>query len=531
MKKIVPVCLLCLWYLSSSAQSNPSIDVQHYIYDVILSDQSDTVKGKATIDLLFAADASQVSIDLANIKSGKGMQVSSVTAEGQAINYKHAGDKILMELAGKKGDRKAITISYAGIPADGLIISKNKYGKRTFFSDNWPNRAHNWMPCVDDPADKATVEFIVTAPSHYRVVSNGLLKDTAILAGNMTKTHWKETAPLPTKIMVIGVAEFAVKELGLVGTVPVSAWVFAENAESGFSNYAPAVTLLPFYENYIAPYPYKKLANVQSKTIFGGMENANTIFYYEGSAVTKHNEESLVAHEIVHQWFGNTATEKHFAHLWLSEGFATYLTHIFIESKYGKDSLQLEMQKDRKAVIEFVKESDRPVVDSVSPLMALLNANSYQKGGWVLHMLRHKLGDTVFHQVIRTYYNRFKEKNAITDDFKKVAEEISGKNLDQFFTQWLYTGGIPKLDIRWSYLEKEKKISVTVSQLQAAGPFQFPLDIRVGEPGKKFQTMTLSITRSTETFTLPVKVGSPSMQLQADPLTNLLFEGVVSKGK
>jgi aminopeptidase N len=134
--------------------------------------------------------------------------------------------------------------------------------------------------------------------------------------------------------------------------------------------------------DYIGPYPYEKLANVQSKTIFGGMENASAIFYEETSAALYQNVESLLAHEIVHQWFGDMASEKSFPHLWLSEGFATYLTHIYIESKYGTDSLNNEMKNDRDAIIGFVKESSKPVVDSISPLMDLLNANSYQKGGW-----------------------------------------------------------------------------------------------------------------------------------------------------
>ncbi|MEI9911166.1 MAG: hypothetical protein WDO71_16745 [Bacteroidota bacterium] len=96
--------------------------------------------------------------------------------------------------------------------------------KELFFSDNWPNRAHNWIPCVDDPADKASVEFIVTAPDHYKVVSNGVLKEEKELPGNRKLTHWKEGIPLPTKIMVIGVAEFAVDTAGVVNGIPVTSW-------------------------------------------------------------------------------------------------------------------------------------------------------------------------------------------------------------------------------------------------------------------------------------------------------------------
>ncbi|MBK8142123.1 MAG: hypothetical protein IPK57_14870 [Chitinophagaceae bacterium] len=147
--------------------------------------------------------------------------------------------------------------SYKGYPADGLIISKNQFGNRTFFADNWPNRAHNWFPCVDDPADKASVEFAITAPEKYKVVANGLLIQETPLKNKKKLTQWKETVPLPTKVMVIGVADFAVHLSGMVNNcIPVTSWVFPENIE-GFMDYALAKDILTFYTNYIGPYAYQ----------------------------------------------------------------------------------------------------------------------------------------------------------------------------------------------------------------------------------------------------------------------------------
>ncbi|HKB43163.1 MAG TPA: M1 family aminopeptidase, partial [Chitinophagaceae bacterium] len=260
--------------------------------------------------------------------------------------------------------------------------------------------------------------------------------------------------------------------------------------------------------------------NVESKTIFGGMENASAIFYSEGTVTGKSENESLMAHEITHQWFGDMVTEKSFAHLWLSEGFATYFAHIYIESKYGTDSLNKEMQKDRNEVIEFAKAWDKPIVDSVSPYMQLLNVNSYQKGSWILHMLRRQLGDSVFHQIIRSYYNTYKGKNADTKDFEKIAEKISGKNLDVFFREWLYTPGLPHLKISWKYLPKEKKISIKVDQLQTE-LFQFPLDIAITNTKSKIEKLVIS--KRSETFIFPVK--DKPLKLLADPFTSLLFDG------
>lgn len=514
--------------LKSIAQRN--VDVLHYKHQIGLSDKSDTIEGASTITFYSTTGADKIEIDLHGINAeGKGMRVAEVIGRTDymvKLNFSQINDKLLIYKSINKGDTIQLTILYSGIPADGLIISKNKFGKKTFFSDNWPNRAHHWIPCVDDPADKATVEFIVNAPSHYQVISNGIQIEETTLQDNKRLTHWKEDVPLPTKVMVIGVADFAVNYTGNVDCIPVSSWVFPENRSDGFGDYAIAKDVLKWYINYIGPYAYKKLANVQSKTMFGGMENASAIFYYENSVDGKRDEEALIAHEIVHQWFGNSATEKSFAHLWLSEGFATYLTHVYLESKYGTDSLNKRMQKDRKEVLAFVKESKKHVVDSSSDYMSLLNENSYQKGGWVLHMLRRELGDTIFKRAVKEYYASYSGKNAETKDLQKVFEKISGKNLEQFFRQWLHTGENPKLDIEWKYDKKVKTLLVTVKQLQQ-NIFSFPLEIGYPNSGtaiRKPEIKKLLISKRIETFSIPVKAESYLFQTGIDPYTSLLFE-------
>ena len=229
-----------------------------------------------------------------------------------------------------------------------------------------------------------------------------------------------------------------------------------------------------------------------------------------------------MAHEIAHQWFGDMASEKSFPHLWLSEGFATYLTHIYIESKYGTDSLNTEMKNEREEIINFAKESGRPIVDSTSPLMQLLNPNSYQKGGWVLHMLRRQLGDAVFHTIIRNYYAAYAGKNADTRDFQKICEKESGKDLSVFFDQWLYSPGLPKIELKWKYDIKTKSISATVTQLQK-NIFQFPIEIQMLTSSGNLSTETVTVTKQNQRFDIPVK--EKPVKVNLDPGTSLLFEG------
>jgi aminopeptidase N len=508
------------------------IDVLNYKFNLTLTDSSDVIHGLAIIRFKSTQSANEIGFDLKGLNNEKkGMSVESVTENGKPVSFVHKENKLILNFGGvlKANEEKEIQVQYSGIPSDGLIISKNKYGHRTFFSDNWPNRAHAWLPCNDAPGDKATVEFIITAPSHYQVISNGLEIEHSNLDENRTLSHWKEDAPLPTKITVIGVAAFAVNLSGFANQVPVSSWVYPEDREKGFYDYAPAKDILGFFMNYIGPYGYKKLANVQSKTVFGGMENASAIFYYENSVTGKGHIEDLLAHEIAHQWFGDMATEKSFSHLWLSEGFATYMADIYLESKFGIDTLVKRLQKERREALNFGKQSKQPVVDSVSSYMNLLNASSYQKGAWVLHMLRRQFGDSTFRKFIRAYYARYAGKNANTEDLRKVAEEISGKNLEQFFRQWLYTPGNPQLQVVWMYYEKNKSLNITVSQKQENSVYKFPLEVEIKSSSGSSRIEKLNITKQSEVFTIPVKE-KPS-RIILDPNTNLLFEGNAEEGK
>lgn len=523
--------ILVVCFFSAEAQD---IDVLHYRFTLQLSDQNDSIRGSARMHFIYKRQAPILELDLTSInaRGTKGMLVTGIdltTKNKMNASYKQYEGKLVIESPGLKlGDTGWLQIDYRGISEDGLIISKNKYGDRTFFADNWPNRAHHWIPCVDRPDDKASVEFIVTAPDHYRVVSNGIMVSEKPAGIGMMKTHWMENNPIPTKVMVIGVARFEVLTYSSQpDTIPVSAWIYPQDAKKGFYDYNLAVEILSFFQKYIGPFPYKKLANVQSKTIFGGMENASAIFYAENSVTGDRREEDLMAHEIAHQWFGDAASEKSFTHVWLSEGFATYFTNLYWEKKYGKEAMANRLKEDREQVIEFAKTWLRPVVDSSKDLMSLLNANSYQKGSWVLHMLRNEVGDTVFQKIIRTYYNQYKNGNADSRDFEAVAEKVSGKELTPFFNQWLYQPGVPQLKVEWKRVN-DKTLSITVRQT-GKQVYRFPLAVGAVGSGKTGLIKVLPITTASETFTWALSEEPKNLVL--DPETALLFEGTITEVK
>lgn len=506
------------------------LDIQHYQFHLSLYEDTDQIEGEAVLYFRIKKPIEQIDLDLfAKRQDGKGMQVEQVKMGDVLMDFSQKDHQLLIKspITLEPGSGYQVTIQYKGIPADGLIIGKNKFGDRTFFGDNWPNRAQHWLPCVDHPSDKATVEFIVEADERYQVVGTGKKQEESPLEGRRKLTHWRTEVPLPTKVMVIGAAEFAVDQAGEVNGVPVSSWVFPQNREAGFGDYAQAVQVLDWFQQHVAPYPYEKLANVQSKTRYGGMENASNIFYFENSVTGKKERESLIAHEIAHQWFGNSASEADWHHVWLSEGFATYFTHLYFEQTQGRDVLVDRLQSDRSNIIRFAKQNpDQAIVDTrITDYTKVLSTNTYQKASWVLHMLRQKVGTDIFWKGIHSYYQQYKLSNAYTEDFKHIMERISGQELDDFFQQWFFEPGVPNISIEWE--QKNGKIQLEVRQ-NAATQHTFDLPVQaLNQQGEGIGTTVLDIKPGTSQFSFPVDGEMDRIYL--DPETQVLFQSVVRK--
>ena len=529
MKYVLPF-LFCLLFAVEGLAQEPSIDVQHYAFQLTLTDEDNTISGITDVQIEFTEPSvTSFSLDLIGREGSRktGMVVRSVKENGQSVDYSHDSDKIQISpaTAGSTGNTRTYTIAYEGIPADGLIIATNKHGDRTFFGDNWPNRARNWLPTVDHPSDKASVEFMVTAPAHYQVVSSGsLIEETDMLDG-MRKTHWRTDVPIPTKVVVIGVARFAVEYAGEYKDIPIQNWVYPQDRDAGFHDFGVTNRVMEFFETNIGPYPYEKLANVQSKTRYGGMENASNIFYSENSISGTRQNEGLIAHEVAHQWFGNSVSEIDWQHIWLSEGFATYFTQLYMEATYGKERLQDGMNRARSSVLRFYERvPDAPLVNpQISDPNQHLNANSYQKGGWILHMLRYQIGDEAFWNGIRAYYETYRDQNASSAQFQEKMEEASGQDLEVFFQQWLYQAGQPVLEGTWSYNPGVNTVNITLSQEQSGPSFVFPIEIDLKMDSGETVTKMLEINSEKESFNFEVDAAVTNIEF--DPNTWLLFDG------
>ena len=527
--KIYCFLLLCFWSLLTFGQSD--FDVLHYDLNIILSKDSKQIQLTEALQIRLLAPINQMKLDLiAPHQQRPGMKVSSVTAPYQNVKWRQTPEQLIIDLPQQlqQGDIQ-LFVKMSGEPSDGLIIGKNKFEEPTIFADNWPNRARFWYACHDHPSDKATYQFVVQAPKEFTVVANGNLV-SKIAKDNNRSIEWSYqiTEPIPTKVAVIGVAALVSKQMGQIDGIPIVGSVYPKDSITGLASFEVAPEILDFYQKTVGPYPFMQLNNVQSTTRYGGMENAGCIFYDENSLNNDLRSAHLIAHEIAHQWFGNAVTESDWPHLWLSEGFATFMTNLYIQETEGDLAFKAQLTQDRNKVLRFYQTFQRPLVDTLTTnLNALLNPNAYQKGAWVLHMTRLQMGDRAFFAGLQAYYAKYQRQNASTEDFCEVMlAQVEGDfklDLRAFFDQWLYQVGHPLISVKFQ--ENGGQVFFDVEQIQEAF-FSFPLMVSFYQNGQLVVQKKLIINDGHTSFLLPELNSLKNCTYVLDPKVELLFEEI-----
>ena len=505
---------------------------EHYLINIALNDQLSEIDSATTsIDILVLKPTALIDLDFGELT------VDSVTLDTKPVLFTHKDGSLRVTLPQRAaaGARLTLTVQYHGKPKDGLILTADKDGNPSAIGDNWPNRVHHWIPTLDHPSAKATVTFNITAPARDEVVANGRL-DRVTVSGTHKMWTYTEGVPIPPYCMIIGVGQFARFTPMERTATPLSYYVPHVDAPLATKGFAPSIPSVAFFSETIAPYPYEKLALIVGATRFGGMENSSAIVFTSTLFTPRPSPRmsktfgipigttDVIAHEIAHQWFGDSVTESTWSDLWLSEGFATYFAGLFLQRYESEEAFQAYMKDAAAAAFNYEKTTRTPIFDrDTEDLMKLLNANNYQKGAWVLHMLRSRLGDDAFFRGLRSYYRAHANATASTEDLRAALEKASGADLRAFFARWVYDSGHPQYELQWFWLGN-RELRVVLSQHQPGNAFSDPVPITISTAHGKRDVV---LKPSGKLWIERIPLREKPLGIEVDPRNTLLDESIV----
>ncbi len=467
-----------------------AITVVNLAIDVTPDFTNRTVTGKTTITFKPIAKAlAEWSLDAVDLR------VSSLTSSEKLLAYQVTDEKIIITFAAPiPADKEAwVSVEYRAEPARGIYFRTPgmgyKAGDTHLFSQGEEIEARHWFPCPDAPNQKFTSEITCRVPEGMTVISNGRkISETKDPATGLVVVAWKQEKPHANYLLSL-VAGYFKKVEDRHGTVPLAFYTPPSDFDQAANSFRGTKDIMAFFDEEIGvPYPWPKYDQVVvNDFVAGGMENTSATTLTDGTLFTDATEnirssESLVAHELAHQWFGDYVTCKDWSHVWLNEGFADYYQVLYSGHKHGRDELLYNLYESARGIVGRTNAGRAIVERRYDDAREQFSYLAYDKGAWVLHMLRSQLGTNLYRQCIKTYLDRHAYGSVMTEDLNRVIEELSGRSFDQFFDQWVYHGGQPELDLNYAWDARTKLARVSVRQTQRLSDdvflFNFPLTVR-----------------------------------------------------
>lgn len=446
-----------------------------------------------------------------------GLTIQSVTVNKSAAKFETTPTKLLIPIpAAKSGDKFDIVIRYEGKPSKGLyfILPDKDYPDRPrqIWSQGESEDTRYYLPTYDYPNDRLTTETILTVPSTWLTVANGKLVSVANAANNMKTWTWKESFPSSTYLITVVAGELDEVKDSLRG-LPVNYYAPKGRGDRLSVNYGRTPAMIAqFDKTFGVDYPWEKYAQVMvDDFVAGGMENSSATTNTSSSLVNPKlapeyatGQDDLISHELAHQWFGDLVTTKDWGDIWLNEGFATFGETVWIEAHFPKDQSEYGRWNDARQWFAQTNLYNKPIVRFDFDDSAEFNGNVYDKGGWVLYMLRHQLGEEAFNRSLKHYLEVNRGKNVVTADFIKAVEEASNTDVSQFFNQWIYSAGAPKFDLSYTYDNAKHQVALNAKQTQTVGDhvgiFRLPVDVEVTTDSGA-HLYPLVVSKQAETFT------------------------------
>lgn len=457
------------------------------------------------------------------------LQIESVKVNRSGAKFSTEHEKLIVDLpkAGKIGEKYDIEIKYEGKPAKGLyfILPSKDYPNRPtqVWTQGESEDTRYYLPTYDYPNDRLTTETILTVPANWLTVSNGKLISTTDAGNGMKTWTWRESLPSSTYLFTVVAGDF-VEVKDAWHNMPVTYYAPKDRGDRLAANYSRTPAMIDLFSKKLGvDYPWEKYAqSMVDDFVAGGMENSSattnaSISLRNPKLVPEYptDEDGLISHELGHQWFGDLVTTKDWGNIWLNEGFATFMETVWTEAHYGKDEADYERWKTGRHWFQQRNLYEKPIVRHDFDDSSEFDGNAYDKGGWVLYMLRHQLGEEQFYAGLKHYLEVNRGKNVVTADLVKAIEEATHTDVDQFFDQWIYGAGAPKFEVSYTYDADKKQVALTVKQTQKVeghvGLFRVPVDVEItNATGPKLYPIVVS--KAEETFPL-ASSSAPQMVL------------------
>ena len=487
----------------SRADSAHGFDVQKYVITLSVNQSAHTISGNVEATVLATSNLSNISYNL------ESLNVSGVLVNNSPVTFTHTNGLISIPLSVQSGQTFTTKVSYSGSP----VLTPNGYhigmifNNNTVFTISDPDAARYWWPSYDHPWDKAIVDLHITMRTDWKVAANGLRSGIVNNGDGTSTTSWLGQYPMTTYLVCITCGPYVeIDQTACNGTLPIKNFVMQNMYNNALLDLDNLPDMIDYFSEIFGPYPFEKYGNtVVSMSTYGAMEHQTmtTLGNYIINGLGTY--ELVIAHELAHQWYGDAVSFLTFKDVWLSEGFATYSEMLWTDKVSGWQSAVAYASSSFQDYYINWENSYGLAPRIYDPaFMDYFNPPSYEKAASVLHMLRLKLGDEDFFELLHTWFLTYRNGNAITAEFQAMAESISGLDLDGFFNQWIYGTGIPSLNYgvltRPGTANNVKIIAKTTSP--TATPFTIEVPFRFGS-GAHMDSLLVTATPAgnSQTFT------------------------------
>lgn len=455
--------------------------------------------------------------------------VSSARVNGKDAKFELRDDKLTVQLSqpAKSGEKFDVVLVYEGKPTSGLYFilpdKDDPSRAREIWTQGEAEDTHHYIPIYDYPNDRTTFDMILTVPGNWLTVSNGKLLSVQDAPGGQKTWTWRQSQPVSTYLMSFVAGEYTQKKDSW-RNIPVTYNVPHGDEDTIEPTFRHTKEMLQFFsDRFGVAYPWDQYAQTTvDDFVASGMENVSAttlatrdVLHAARASERPDGVDSLISHEMTHQWFGDLVTCKDWTNTWLNEGFATFGDFLWEEHEFGADAAAYRYWREQNTWMQSKELYPIPIVTRDINDSVEYAGNVYEKAGWVIQMLREQMGDDAFFAALKHYLESYRMQNVVTADLAKAIEESSGTNVDQFFDQWIYGAGAPRFVVRSTYDDAAKKLSLSVRQAQKVeghvGLFRVPVEVAITTSrGEKL--FPIEVSKADETFSFSLD-GPPLMVL------------------